>query len=61
MKVKPQGEINIDRRIHWKECASLPAKKGAKGGLPDVWTFIPGFTLHKQASLRGTGVGNHAL
>jgi len=36
-------------------------KKGAKGGLPDVWTFIPGFTLHEQANLRGTGVGNRAL
>ncbi|KAH3706768.1 hypothetical protein DPMN_066157 [Dreissena polymorpha] len=32
-------------------------KKRAKGGLIDVWTLIPGFTLHEQANLRRSGVG----
>jgi len=61
LKVKPHGdrEIYIDQKILWKECASshrLP-KKGAKKRLPDVWTWIPGFTLHKLANMRRTGVG----
>ena len=59
LKVKPHGEIYIDQKILWKECASshrLP-KKGAKERLPDVWTWIPGFTLHKLADMRRTGVG----
>ncbi|KAH3878809.1 hypothetical protein DPMN_002709 [Dreissena polymorpha] len=47
---------SIGQTVHHR----LP-KKGAKRGLPDVWTCIPGFTLHKQANLRGTGVGNRAL
>jgi hypothetical protein len=32
LKVKPQGEIYIDRKINWTECASSPAKKGSKKG-----------------------------
>ncbi|KAH3699201.1 hypothetical protein DPMN_074155 [Dreissena polymorpha] len=41
---------SIGQNVHHR----LP-KKGAKRGLPDVWTCIPGFTLHEQANLRGTG------
>ena len=45
LKVKPQGEIYIDRKIHWTECASSPAKKGSKRGTTwcmDIYTrFYP--------------------
>ncbi|KAH3740011.1 hypothetical protein DPMN_046706 [Dreissena polymorpha] len=35
----------------------MPAKKRAKGGITDVWTLKPDFTLHEQANLRRSGVG----
>ncbi|KAH3817880.1 hypothetical protein DPMN_119436 [Dreissena polymorpha] len=53
-RLNSQGEIYIDWKILWIEYS---CQKRAKGGLTDVWTLIPDFTLHEQANLRRSGVG----